>query len=129
MKRIICFTMLIAAFVTQNSFITNTASVQEDNRKEIAKKILENNVAEKYENMRADFSGGFKDQLPAEKIAGGWKQLIDSAGPYQKVLSINTVVTQGYNQVLIRCAFKNDNLTLEVTFNQDDKVIGLLWKA
>ena len=130
MKRILCITSLIAVFITQNSFITNiTPGQDEDNRKEIAKTILDNNVKEKYEEMRTNCTNALKEQLPAEKIAGVWKQLIGSEGPYQKMLSINTSVTQeGYNQVLMRCAFQNDNLTLVVTFNQDDKVIGLIWR-
>jgi hypothetical protein len=129
MNRMICSAILMVSLATQSSFITNKVFVQDEaNRKDIAKRILDNNIAEKYEDMRADFSAELKAQLPAEKIAGVWKQIIDSEGPFQKVLSTSAVVVEGYNQVLIRCAFKNDNLTMQVTFNQEEKVVGLFWK-
>ena len=100
----------------------------ESDRKRIATDILNNLVKENYEAVRKDFHASLKQNLPTERISEGWIKLVETIGAYKEVISTTPDVAQSYNQVKIRCRFENGNSSVEVTFNEDDKVIGLFLK-
>jgi len=100
----------------------------ESTRKRIAQNIVGNLVNEKFEAVRTDFSGALKSQLSAQNIEDVWFNVTTQLGKFEKVDSIRTAVSQGYNQVFSRCKFVVDSVTIEVGFNEEDKVIALLIK-
>jgi len=118
-------TLPILASVPKNQ---SSGFNNEEKRKKVTQAILDNLVKEKYEDARSDFHVSLKAVLPVEKISENWRAIIQLNGKFQKVLSVNAITTMGYNQVQLRCEFANDNMTLEATFNEDDKVIGLYFK-
>ena len=100
----------------------------EEKRKKISQEIVDNLVKEDYESVRKDFHVSLKTNLSAEKISEAWQNLISMTGIFEKVLSTTPAETNGFQQIRIRCKFKKDNATVETTFNEDDKVIGLWLK-
>ena len=82
----------------------------------------------KYEDVQKEFANGLKSQLTAEMIGKGWENLLSQAGDFVKIISTTSTTIQNYPVVKVRCQFKNDNANVKVTFNDDNKVIGLFLK-
>lgn len=125
--RLVYPNLLAVLFVMFSSFNTPNLSVTRDetNRKQITRAILDNLVKEKYEDVRKDFHSTLRTSLPTEKIAETWQTVISSSGQFKEVISTAVAQTQGFNQIRIRIKFETENATLETTFNEDDKVVGL----
>jgi hypothetical protein len=125
--RLVCPNLLAVLFVLFSSFNTANSSVTRDetNRKQITQAILDNLVKEKYEDVRKDFHSTLRNSLPTEKIAETWQTVISSAGQFKEVISTSAAQTQGFNQIRMRIKLETENATLETTFNEDDKVVGL----
>lgn len=129
MKKIIYFHILFLIFLSQTSFTLKLkTSRDEDNRKRITQSIIDNLVAEEYLASTKYFHATLKKNLPVEKIAEIWKEITSVNGAFEKVLSITTASDKGFNQIKMRCHFKEENLTLETTFTEDDKVIAIFFK-
>ncbi len=111
-------------------FLFNTLydQINQDVRDKIASDIVINLAKEDYEAVRKDFSGSLKNNLTGEKIGEVWETVIAQNGSFKKVVGTTTTIIQGYNIIRKRVEFENDNLTVEVTFNEENKVIGLFVK-
>jgi hypothetical protein len=120
-----CMLPLFSGFLTTSTFQT---ALDEEKRKRITQEIVNNLVKEDYEAVRKDFHSGLKTNLPVEKISEVWQNLIATNGAFENMTSTTVAQTNGFNQVRIRCQFKNENATVEATFNDDDRVIGLFVK-
>jgi hypothetical protein len=122
--------LFLSAFILVSA--TNTKSTahlfDEATRKKITNDILNNLVKEDYEAVRKDFHSSLRTTLPVEKISEVWTSVVSQSGIYKKTLSTSVANVQGYNQVKLRIQFENENATLEATFTDDDKVIGLFIK-
>lgn len=121
------FALILFFIVPVLAVATNGNYVQE-NRKKITTDIVNSLVSEDYDAVRKNFHSTLKTALPVEKISEVWTSVITASGAFKEILSTSEVVVQGYNQVKIRCKFENENATVEATFNEDDKVIGLYIK-
>lgn len=124
---LLALAIVILSFIPAPALRTN-AFVDEAKRKQITNDILSNLVKEKYEDVRKDFHSSLKVTLPVEKISEVWSTVISQSGSYKKIISTNVTTFQGYNQVKLRLEFANENATLETTFTEDDKVLGLYIK-
>ena len=120
MKTVLLLVILSISFVS----VVNAQS----SREKIATNIVTNFVKGEYEKVRSDFSGTLRNQFTKDLIQQLWENVIANAGNYEGVISTNELVFQGYNIVKKRLKFANDNANIEVTFNEDDKVIGLYIK-
>lgn len=130
---LICFSLACMSFTYLPSSTSHQKEIivknDEDTRKAITQAILDNLIKEDYDAVQKDFYGPFKQALPIEKISEAWQQTVTTVGDFVKVLATTAATTpEGFNQIRLRCQFKNDNLTVETTFNEDDKVIGLYLK-
>lgn len=129
MKKIVYLSVLLLVFLSQTSFTIKTNLFRdEENRKKITQSILDNLIAEQYQESTKYFHATLKKNLPVEKIAEVWKEMTSVNGAFEKVLSVSTATDKGFNQVKMRCHFKEENLTLETTFTEDDKVIAIFFK-
>ena len=128
MKKIFFLSLLTSIVITQTSAFKSNYHRDEERRKKITQTLLDNMIKENYEDVRKDFSVSLKQALPVEKISETWKQWISTYGSFEKVLSVSAASDKGYNQIRIRCKFKNENSTIETTFTEEDKVIALFIK-
>jgi hypothetical protein len=126
MKNIVYLSVILGLMITQNFYVHQFRD--EERRKAVTQAILDNLISEKYEDVRKDFHVTLKQILPVEKISETWRQIISVNGPFKKVIAVSTATDKGFNQIRMRCQFENDNSTVEVTFNEEDKVIGLIIK-
>lgn len=100
-----------------------TSSDEEKER--LAKTIVQNLSAAKYEDVRSDFHETLKQILSVEKIANAWENLISSVGNFESISSIQSSKMQAYEIVRVKCKFKSGNCNVDVTFNDENKVVGL----
>jgi len=82
-----------------------------DDEEAIVKKIVDNLKKKDYEAVRTDFTNVLRQQL--------------TVGNFQEIMNVKTQNVNGYDVVRARCRFQNDNGTVEATFNDEHKVIGL----
>jgi hypothetical protein len=91
----------------------------------IARGIVDNLVNEDFAEVRTNFHSSLRDQLSADQIQAAWNGTKSTLGSFEEIISVKETTVQGFKQILVRCKFKNDNATVQVTFNEDEKVIGL----
>ncbi|RZK38037.1 MAG: DUF3887 domain-containing protein [Pedobacter sp.] len=99
--------------------------VDEPNRKKIAEAIVSDLAKENYEQVRKEFHAQLKANLSVEKISEAWAKFTETMGSFEKIVSTSPTTARGYTQIKCRCAFKEGNATVEVTFDEDDRVIAL----
>ncbi len=110
------------------SLANSEFAFHQDAQKQIANDIAENLSKKQYENVQKEFANGLKSQLTPDMIGKGWENLLSQAGDFVKILSTTSTTIRNFPVVKVRCQFKNDNANIEVTFNDDNKVIGLFLK-
>ena len=107
----------------------NIKQFDQETRNRIAKSIINDLSKEDYDGVMSYYDISLKQNLPREKLQEVWQNIVNNYGPYSEVISMNNIVNQGYNQVILRLKFEKGNLTLELTYNQDDQVFGLFFKV
>jgi hypothetical protein len=73
----------------------------------------------------ASFDPTMKQRLPADKLAGSWKDLIAKAGAFRKQDGVRTAKEQGYDVAYLACEFERATLDVKVVFDQQGQVTGL----
>jgi hypothetical protein len=99
-----------------------------DIREKISSQIVTGLAAKDYKAVRKDFAKTMLDALSENKIKNDWEALLIKIGSFQKVLSSQEETSKGYNIVKKRCQFSEQNASVQVTFNDENKVIGLYFK-
>lgn len=120
--------MFLCIAISARSMPKFTSLGDEAYRKEIVREIVDNLAKEDYQAVTKDFSNVLKQQLSPQNIGDAWSTMVAQLGKFQSKSSERVAIIQGYNQVIIRCKFEADSLNVEVTFNENDKVIGLYLK-
>ena len=128
MKYPLSIAIAVYLLITASSFHEKNNRFDEGLRKQISTTILNNLVKQDYEAVRKDFHSSLKVTLPVEKISEAWETTVKVNGAFEKVLSTSATKMGEYNQIRIKCMFHDGNITLEVTFTEDDKVLGLFLK-
>jgi len=123
---------LIVLLVCSLSFAgivsSNVASrklVDRDLRVKIANGIIEAFAKKDYDSVSTNFHSSLKQTLPKEKLREFWQKISAQMGKYVSIISTTHHIREGYNIVTLLCKFEKDNSNMELTFNQDNQVIGL----
>lgn len=121
----LCLLPAIKSSAAANSCLSVS---DQQTRNKIAKSIIDDLSKEDYDGVMNYYDVGLKQNLPREKLQEVWLNIINTYGKFQQISSSNNIVREGYNQVISRVKFEKGSLTLELTFNQDDQVVGLFFK-
>ena len=125
MKRNLISTILAGMLVlTANQLYSLTPSVV-NNIETISREILDNLVKADYAAVRTNFHSTLRDQLSVQQIRDAWTNLTASVGKFKEIMTVKESTVNNYRQINIRCKFENDNATLQVTFNENEKVVGI----
>jgi hypothetical protein len=111
-----------------NTLINSRCPLTNKVQSKIATEIANNLVALKYSAVQKDFGTLLKNSLTTDQLRQAWESVIAQFGPFEKILSQTPLTYQGYKVMKLRCKFANDNASIEVTFNDENKVIGLFIK-
>jgi hypothetical protein len=125
---VLAFIMILAVTSCgQQPAKTTTLSGAEE-RERVAADIASNLAKNDYTAVRKDFAKIMLDAISVEKIKDNWESLTAKIGEYQNVVSTKESQLNGYNVIKKRCQFASENATIQVTFNEENKVIGMYLK-
>lgn len=128
MKALICFLLFLNAFSVSESKGMSVISRDTTNQKTISRNVMYHYQKSDYDSISTYFHASLKPSLPVEKIAEGWETMNEQYGRFEKILSVKTLKDDDYSVILLRCKFQKDNATVQLAFNQDDKLVGLYFK-
>jgi len=97
---------------------TQTAPVNVD-YDHIARGIVADLVAKRYDKITALYSPELAQALSAEKLATSWEGVVAQLGPFQSITSVEVEEAGGLHMVFVACAFQRMNLTFRVGFNSE----------
>ncbi len=103
-------------------------TLNQEGLEKISRKIVDNLVNQRFENVRDDFAEDLRSALPAEKIQEVWESVVLQIGEFEEISSTQNRTAGGYQQVNHKCKFERNNANIEVTFSSDKKVVGLYIK-
>jgi hypothetical protein len=89
-------------------------------REQIAAEFLANMVRHDYDNARKDFSKTMDDGISAEKLKNKWLEIGSKIGNFQKVEYTKEEKVNDNYQVKKRCQFTDQNLSVILTFNEEN---------
>jgi hypothetical protein len=70
-----------------------------------------------FEAAEADFTVQMKQDVPPAKLREVWQSVVAEIGPFQDTGNSQTVVQDGYTNVIVRTDFKSRALGTEVSFD------------
>jgi hypothetical protein len=97
---------------------------------EISEKLLNDLNAAKYDDVRSAFALLYKNTVPREMIAQNWESIQSILGNFQRIKSITKFKNSvnGYDVIRVRCEMLKENVNVEITFNEDNKVVFLYFE-
>lgn len=124
---LILFTTLSSAGYSQIVSGASSSSAMEV-REKLSTELVNNLSNKNYVAARKDFAKVMLDAFSVEKQKEAWEGLIAKVGAFQKVLTTKEEIVSGYNVVKKRCQFAGENATIQITFSEENKIIGLYFK-
>ena len=97
-------------------------------REKIAAEFLDNIVKKDYEAARKDFAKTLMDAMSTEHIKEKWQGIHSKIGAFQKVEYTKEEKVDDRYQVKKRCVFTDQNISVILIFNEENQVIGVLYK-
>jgi hypothetical protein len=93
--------------------------------KRTAKELVDNLIAEDYGAVRRNFSEQMKQTVSEEQIAQVWSSVVQQLGSYRSQGPPQLIKDQGFDAVVIRCQMERGAVTVEVVYDNQDKIGGL----
>jgi dienelactone hydrolase len=80
-----------------------------------------------FKKATQDFDATMKEKMPADKLEGVWKDLVQQVGAFKQQGSTRTEKVKEYIIVHVTCEFAMDTLETRVVFNKDKQIAGLFF--
>jgi dienelactone hydrolase len=92
-----------------------------------AKALVAALAKEDFTAAGADFDAAMKKTFPADKLQAVWKGLRGQVGALQKQTGLRKEKKDGFDVVVVTCAFEKATLDVRITFTADRQVTGLFF--
>jgi hypothetical protein len=63
--------------------------------------------------------------MPPDKLGAAWRSLVPGAGVFKQRLSSTSARSQGFDVVVVTCAFEKASIDVKVVFDSQGKIAGL----
>jgi hypothetical protein len=80
---------------------------------------------EDYASAFALFNDPLKQEMPTEKIKRDWRDVVLTAGSFEKPMKSQTKSQENFEFITITAVFSDGILDIEVAFDQSGKIAGL----
>jgi hypothetical protein len=90
-----------------------------------ARALVEMLAKERFDQAYGRFDPTMRQVLPVEKLAQAWHELLDQAGPLQRIISVQTQRINGYDAVYVTCQFDRQRLEVEIAYDEMGRMAGL----
>ncbi len=107
---------------------TPSPEMTDTQRETVARALLADLVAGRYEDASRNFDAAMRSGLPPASLASFAKQLEAKAGKFEKVREVRHLTEQGYKVVLLVADYEQARLDVRVVFDHEGKVGGLFFK-
>lgn len=78
-----------------------------------------------FDTVAARFNAKMREALSTDRLRTTWTTLEGQVGTFQKQSGATTSQQNGFDIVVIACAFANASLDVRVAYDADDKIAGL----
>jgi hypothetical protein len=112
------------AFSTVKQFPLQVISQEE----RIARDVLASFQKEDYDTITSLFHVSLKQALPKERLAEIWESIHTNYGDFETITSVKTKNINEVQGLELRCKFVQDNLTMDLYFNKEKKLIGIYFR-
>ena len=117
--------------IARNTVATSsgeTAAAAEDARLEkVARELLANFVAGKFDDAAKDFDATMLAALPPSKLAQVSAHLKAQLGAFKSVQSVEHTTDEGYRVIHLISSYEKSLIKVRVVFDSDGKVAGLFF--
>jgi len=107
---------------------TKAAPSADAQRETIARDLLTNFTAGKFDAAAKDFDKQMLDALPPAKLAEVAKQLEAQLGKFKSAGAATASLVKGYNVVTLASEYEKAKVDVQVVFDGEGKVAGLFFK-
>src|SRR4051794_32320890 len=83
-----------------------TAHATEHAAEQIAERIVHQLARGQFDSVVAQFNDAVAGALPATKLAETWRAVLNQAGAFEKSTGTSSTRMQGYQVVIVACAFQ-----------------------
>jgi dienelactone hydrolase len=80
-----------------------------------------------FKKATQDFDATMKEKMPADKLEGVWKDLIQDVGAFKRQGSTRTEKVKEYTIIHVTCDFEMGTLETRVVFDKDKQIAGLFF--
>ena len=106
--------------------LVSAADSPRPSRKDLARQVVAELKTGDFDHLFARFDARMQAAVPRAKLAEVWNGLVAAAGALQSA-GEPELVPAGFNEtVIVLCTFPSAAFDLKVTFDGDDKIVGLL---
>ena len=102
-------------------------SDEQESQQEIAKTLVNQIAAGKFEMAIEPFTEAMKKALPADKLKQVWDGIISQRGPLKRATEIRNEVIKRLNTVFVTCEFQRSKLETKVSFTDDGEITALFF--
>ena len=96
-----------------------------DTPEQMARAVVRDMVAGRFDRVSARFNTPLKTELPAQTLASVWQQATARIGAFKTITAIRTDTVDALRRVGFICAFERDQALLTIAFDKDGKIAGL----
>lgn len=116
-------------FILSSVFMRPNVTAQVNpTRDQISRRIIENLRTDKFQAIQDECHILIKPSFPVAQLNQMWSNVLVQLGEFESVKSVTEAKNQTYQVVSVRCKFRKDNATIELTYNEDNKIVGLYIK-
>lgn len=116
-------------FILTSIMMNPSAKAQvNQTRDQISRRIVDNLRTDKFQAIQDECHILVKPAFPVGQLNQMWSNVLVQLGEFESIKSITETKNQTYQVVSVRCKFRKDNATIELTYNEDNKIIALYIK-
>ena len=94
---------------------------------ELADQFMDLLLAGDYTNATYYFDATLLKKMPPDKLSAAWFTLLEEAGAYRGEIGKQIESEQDYLIVILITEFKKAKLDIQIKFNSDHRIVGLLF--
>jgi CubicO group peptidase (beta-lactamase class C family)/dienelactone hydrolase len=118
---------LYLVFSGDDNFSVRKAILEVADRTELARTLVSDMAAGRFDQAVGLFDPTMKQALPADQLKEAWDGLGKQYGAFQRATGARTEKIRQYEVVYVMCEFQRAKLETKVVFTSENKVTGLFF--
>jgi dienelactone hydrolase len=94
---------------------------------ETARAVVDHLARGDFARVTPEFDAIMRAALPADKLGGAWKQVVQRSGSFEQIGQVALVPAGGFWTVLLTCRFAKAEVVIKVVYDVRDQIVGLFF--